>query len=72
MRVCSRTCVPDRSVPTSTAEQSWRASHSPYPWSDGIAGALVESYPETFGVPPRMEAHHKVEAHLELAWQMQR
>ena len=45
--------------------------------------SLIESYPETFGVPPRMEAHHKVEAYLdhaepravetaiELAWQMQ-
>ena len=46
--------------------------------------SLLESYPETFGVPPRMEAHHKVEAYLdrappravrtaiELAWEMQR
>jgi hypothetical protein len=45
--------------------------------------SLLESYPETFGVPPRMEAHHKVEAYLdhaqpeavrlavELAWEMQ-
>jgi hypothetical protein len=45
---------------------------------------LLEAYPETFGVPPRMEAHHKVEAYLEqaqpqavreaidLAWDMQR
>ena len=45
--------------------------------------ALLESYPETFGVPPRMEAHHKVEAYLDraepravhaaidLAWEMQ-
>ena len=45
--------------------------------------SLIERYPETFGVPPRMEAHHKVEAYLdhaepravetaiELAWQMQ-
>jgi hypothetical protein len=46
--------------------------------------SLLESYPESFGVPPRMEAHHKVEAYLEqadprgvctaihLAWEMQR
>jgi hypothetical protein len=46
--------------------------------------ALLESYPESFGVPPRMEAHHKVEAYLDhavpeavrtaidLAWDMQR
>jgi hypothetical protein len=46
--------------------------------------ALLETYPDSFGVPPRMEAHHKVEAYLdraetpavrtaiELAWQMQR
>jgi len=46
--------------------------------------ALLERYPGTFGVPPRMEAHHKVEAYLdradpaavrraiELAWAMQR
>ncbi len=46
--------------------------------------SLLEAYPETFGVPPRMEAHHKVEAYLEqaqpqavrqaidLAWDMQR
>jgi hypothetical protein len=46
--------------------------------------ALLEAYPGTFGVPPRMEAHHKVEAYLdradpeavrravELAWAMQR
>ena len=27
--------------------------------------ALLEAYPDTFGVPPRMEAHHKVEAYLE-------
>jgi hypothetical protein len=45
---------------------------------------LLEAYPESFGVPPRMEAHHKVEAYLDraqpravfaaidLAWQMQR
>lgn len=46
--------------------------------------ALLEAYPDSFGVPPKMEAHHKVEAYLdqadpdavrvaiELAWQMQR
>lgn len=46
--------------------------------------ALVESDPDGFGVPPRMEAHHKVEAYLDrarpetvrtairLAWEMQR
>ena len=46
--------------------------------------ALLDAYPETFGVPPRMEAHHKVEAYLDradpdavrtaidLAWEMQR
>ncbi|TQM55198.1 hypothetical protein [Humibacillus xanthopallidus] len=45
--------------------------------------SLLEEYPDTFGVPPRMEAHHKVEAYLEqaepqavrtaidLAWEMQ-
>ncbi|MGZ4635028.1 MAG: hypothetical protein ACXVGN_01170 [Mycobacteriaceae bacterium] len=45
--------------------------------------ALLESYPDSFGVPPRMEAHHKVEAYLDraqpgavrmaidLAWEMQ-
>jgi hypothetical protein len=45
---------------------------------------LLEAYPDSFGVPPRMEAHHKVEAYLEhaqpqairaaidLAWDMQR
>ena len=44
---------------------------------------LLERYPDTFGVPPRMEAHHKVEAYLDraepdavrtaidLAWAMQ-
>lgn len=44
---------------------------------------LLEAYPESFGVPPRMEAHHKVEAYLDrarpeavraaldLAWEMQ-
>ena len=46
--------------------------------------SLLERYPEAFGVPPRMEAHHKVEAYLDraqpdavcaavdLAWEMQR
>ena len=45
---------------------------------------LLETYPDNFGVPPRMEGHHKVEAYLdraspravraaiELAWAMQR
>ena len=45
--------------------------------------ALLETYPDGFGVPPRMEAHHKVEAYLDrvasaavrtaidLAWEMQ-
>ena len=44
---------------------------------------LLELHPETFGVPPRWEAHHKVQADLEgdadaireairLAWQAQR
>lgn len=45
---------------------------------------LLDAHPETFGVPPRMEAHHKVEAYLDrvddaavhtaidLAWEMQR
>jgi hypothetical protein len=45
---------------------------------------LLEDYPDSFGVPPRMEAHHKVEAYLDraqpdavraaidLAWTMQR
>ena len=46
--------------------------------------ALLETYPDSFGVPPRMEAHHNVEAYLDraqpaavchaidLAWEMQR
>ena len=46
--------------------------------------ALLDRYPDSFGVPPRMEAHHKVEAYLDraepeavraaidLAWDMQR
>ena len=46
--------------------------------------SLIESCPDGFGVPPRMEAHHKVEAYLDrveaeavhtaidLAWEMQR
>lgn len=29
--------------------------------------SLLETYPDTFGVPPRMEAHHKVEVYLDLA-----
>ena len=45
---------------------------------------LLQTYPGTFGVPPRMESHHKVEAYLiraepravrraiDLAWEMQR
>lgn len=45
--------------------------------------ALLESDPEGFGVPPRFEAHHKVEAYLDradpdavrtairLAWELQ-
>ncbi len=44
---------------------------------------LLEAHPESFGVPPRMEAHHLVEAYLDraeagavrtaidLAWEMQ-
>ncbi len=46
--------------------------------------SLLESFPDSFGVPPRMEAHHKIEAYLDhapaaavraaidLAWDMQR
>jgi hypothetical protein len=46
--------------------------------------ALLSSYPTTFGVPPRMESHHKAEAYLDradpegvreavrLAWELQR
>lgn len=46
--------------------------------------ALLTDYPDSFGVPPRMETHHKVEAYLDqadpdavrraidLAWEMQR
>ena len=46
--------------------------------------SLLETYPDAFGVPPRMESHHKVEAYLDraqpcavraaidLAWEMQR
>jgi hypothetical protein len=45
--------------------------------------SLLEAHPDSFGVPPRMEAHHKVEAYLDhaepdavraaidLAWAMQ-
>jgi hypothetical protein len=29
--------------------------------------SLLEAYPDSFGVPPRMEAHHKVEAYLDRA-----
>lgn len=50
----------------------------------GKRESLLDSAPETFGVPPRMESHHKVEAYLDradpvavrtaidLAWEMQR
>jgi hypothetical protein len=50
----------------------------------GKRESLLEAYPDSFGVPPRMEAHHKVEAYLDraarravctaidLAWEMQR
>ena len=46
--------------------------------------SLLDEYPDSFGVPPRMEAHHKLEAYLDqadsravrtaidLAWEMQR
>ena len=46
--------------------------------------SLLDTFPDSFGVPPRMEAHHKVEAYLDraephavrraidLAWDMQR
>ena len=46
--------------------------------------SLLERYPGSFGVPPRMESHHKVEAYLgraepdavreaiDLAWEMQK
>lgn len=46
--------------------------------------AMVSAHPDTFGVPPRMESHHKVEAYLgradpeavrvaiTAAWRMQR
>lgn len=46
--------------------------------------SLLEAHPDSFGVPPRMESHHKVEAYLDrarpdavrtaidLAWEMQR
>ena len=45
--------------------------------------SLLEAYPDSFGVPPRLEAHHKIEAYLDrapdaavraaidLAWEMQ-
>ena len=29
--------------------------------------SLLAAYPDSFGVPPRMEAHHKVEAYLDQA-----
>jgi hypothetical protein len=29
--------------------------------------ALLTAYPDTFGVPPRFDAHHKVEAYLDQA-----
>ena len=50
----------------------------------GRRESLLERCPDGFGVPPRMEAHHKVEAYLDradpaavraavdLAWEMQR
>ncbi len=50
----------------------------------GKRDSLLATYPTSFGVPPRFEAHHKVEAYLdraeptairtavELAWDMQR
>ena len=50
----------------------------------GQRESLLATYPDSFGVPPRMESHHKVEAYLEhaqpeavraaidLAWDMQR
>ena len=50
----------------------------------GERDALLDAYPGTFAVPPRMEAHHKVEAYLDraqpdavrraidLAWELQR
>ncbi len=46
--------------------------------------SLLETWPDSFGVPPHMEAHHKVEAYLDraqpravrtaidAAWEMQR
>jgi hypothetical protein len=49
----------------------------------GKRESLLETYPDSFGVPPRMEAHHKIEAYLDraqppavrtaidLAWEMQ-
>jgi hypothetical protein len=50
----------------------------------GRREALLAAWPDSFGVPPRMESHHKVEAYLDaadpeavraaidLAWEMQR
>ena len=34
---------------------------------DGAIESLLEAYPDSFGVPPRMEGHHKVEAYLDQA-----
>ena len=28
---------------------------------------LIERWPDAFGIPPRMEAHHKIEAYLDRA-----
>jgi len=33
----------------------------------GKRGSLLATYPTSFGVPPRFEAHHKVEACLDRA-----
>jgi hypothetical protein len=33
----------------------------------GERDLLLETYPDSFGVRPRMEAHHKVEAYLDRA-----
>lgn len=50
----------------------------------GKRESLLDRYPGSFGVPPRLESHHKVEAYLDdadpaavraaidLAWEMQR
>ncbi|MER7560385.1 hypothetical protein ABTZ46_25810 [Nocardioides sp. NPDC126508] len=46
--------------------------------------ALIDRWPDAFGIPPRLEAHHKIEAYLDraapeavreairLAWEFQR